>query len=67
MSLRGKNLLSNWDFLFKLEINKVYTYLINANFNFISIRNNSVTPLIIPRYYRIGFVIKYEAKEGYLI
>ena len=67
MSLRDKKLLLNRDFLFKLSINKVYTYLINTNFNFIIIRNNRILFLIISRYYRVNLIIKYEAKKEYSI
>ena len=45
----------------------MYTYLININFNFITIRNNRILFLIISRYYRINSIIKYEAKEEYSI
>ena len=48
-------------------INKIYTYLINTNFNFITIRNNRILSLIISYYYRINLIIKYEAKEEYLV
>ena len=67
MSLRDKKLLLNRDFLFELLINKVYTYLINTNFNFIIVRNNRILFLIISRYYRVDSIIKYEAKEEYSI
>ena len=49
--LRDKKLLLNRNFLFELLINKVYTYLININFNFIIIRNNRILSLIISYYY----------------
>ena len=49
--LRDKKLLLNRDFLFELLINKVYTYLININFNFIIVRNNRILSLVISRYY----------------
>ena len=67
MFLRNKKLLLNRNFLFELLINKVYTYLIDTNLNFITIRNNRISPLIISRYYRINSIIKYEAKEEYSI
>ena len=67
VSLRDKKLLLNRNFLFELLINKIYTYLINTNFNFIIIRNNRILSLVISRYYRINSIIKYEAKEEYSI
>ena len=48
-------------------MNKIYIYLINSNFNFVFIRNDNASPLIISRRYKISSVIKYEAKKGYLI
>ena len=48
-------------------INKIYTYLINTNFNFITIRNNRILSLISSYYYRINSIIKYEAKKEYLV
>ena len=65
--LRDKKSLLNYNFLFELLINKVYTYLINTNFNFIIVRNNRILSLIISCYYRINSIIKYEAKEEYSI
>ena len=65
--LRDKKLLLNRNFFFELSINKVYTYLINTNFNFIIVRNNRILSLIISYYYRINSIIKYEAKEEYFI
>ena len=65
--LRDNYSLFNRDFLFKSEINKIYIYLINSNFNFVFIRNNNTSLFIIPRHYRIDSVIKYEIKEEYLI
>ena len=65
--LYNKKLLLNRDFLFELLINKIYTYLINTNFNFIIIRNNRILSLIISRYYRINSIIKYKAKKEYSI
>ena len=65
--LRDKKLLLNRNFLFKPSINKVYTHLINTNFNFITIRNNRILSLIISRYYQVNSIIKYEAKEEYPI
>ena len=65
--LRDKKLLLDYNFLFELLINKVYTHLINMNFNFIIMRNNKILSLIISRYYRINSIIKYEAKEEYSI
>ena len=51
MFLYNKKLLLNQNFFFKSLINKVYTYLININFNFIIIYNNKILFLIISRYY----------------
>ena len=65
--LRDKKLLLNRNFLFKLSINEVYIYLINTNFNFIIMRNNRISSLIISRYYRVNLIIKYEAKEEYSV
>ena len=45
----------------------VYAHLVNRNFNFVSIRNDTDSPLVISRYYRISLVIEYEAEEGYPI
>ena len=65
--LRDKKLLLDRNFLFELLINKIYTYLINTNFNFIIMRNNRILFLIISYYYRVNSIIKYEAKEEYSI
>ena len=67
MFLRDKKSLLDYNFLFKLLINGVYTHLINTNFNFIIVRNNRISPLVISRYYRINSIMKYEAKEEYSI
>ena len=48
-------------------MNKVYIYFINLNFNFVFIRNNNISSLIISRRYKIDFVIEYEVKEKYSI
>ena len=45
----------------------MYTYLINTNFNFITIRNNRILSLVISYYYRVDSIIKYEAKEEYSV
>ena len=45
----------------------MYTYLININFNFIIVRNNRISSLVISRYYRIDSIVKYEAEEKYSI
>ena len=67
MFLRDKKLLLDYNFLFELLINEVYTYLINMNFNFITVRNNRILSLVISRYYRINSIMKYEAKEEYFV
>ena len=39
----------------------------NINFNFIIVRNNRISSLVISRYYRIDLIMKYEAEEEYFI
>ena len=65
MSLKSKTSLSNRDFLFKLEMQNVYIYLINANFIFIFIRNDIDFSFIISRKYKIGSIIKYKTEKSY--
>ena len=48
-------------------MNKIYIYFINLNFNFVFIRNNNTSPLIISCYYKIDSIIEYKAEKEYLI
>lgn len=65
VSLRGKEPLPDRDFLFEPSINGVYTHLVDTNFNFVTVRNDRTSPLVIPRHHRVGSVVEYEAEEGY--
>ena len=67
VSLRDRKSLLDRNFLFESSINKVYIHLMNTNFNFVIVRNNRISPLVIPRYHRIDSIMKYEAKEEYSI
>ena len=67
VSLRGKGLLPDRDFLFEPEMNGVYAHFVDSTFDFVSVRNDTASPLVMPRHHRIGSVIEYEAEESYPI
>ncbi len=45
----------------------MYIYFVNTNINFINIYNKKDTTLIILRYYYLGTIVEYKAKESYLV
>ena len=65
VALKGKGPLPDRDFMFEPEMQGAYAHLVDSNFNFVSIRNDTNSSLVIPRRHRIGSVVEYEAEEGY--
>ena len=45
----------------------VYSHFVNAEFNFVNVRNDNDSLFIISRYYKIDSIMKYEAKKAYLV
>lgn len=67
ISLRGNGPLPDRDFLFEPVMKGIYAPFVDANFNSVSVRNDSISPLVIPHRYRVGSVIDFKAKESYPI
>lgn len=67
VSLKGKQPLPDRDFLFEPEVDGVYSHFVDANFHFVNVRNDTASPLVIPRHHRVGSVVEYEAEESYQI
>ena len=65
--MKKKELLLNCDFLFEPQMKGVYFHFINVEFNFINVRNDNDSSFVIFRYYKINSIMKYEAKETYLV
>ena len=45
----------------------IYSHFINIKFNFINIRNDNDSSFIIPHYYKINSIMKYEIEKTYFI
>ena len=60
ISLRGKGLFFNRDFIFESKMKKIYFYFVNASFNFVNVRNDFAYSFLIFCYQKMSIVIKYE-------
>ena len=65
--MKKKKSLLNRDFIFESQIENVYSHFVNVEFNFINVRNDNDSLFIISRYYKIGFIMKYQVEEAYFM
>ena len=45
----------------------VYFHFINAEFNFVNVRNDNDSSFIISRHHKIDSIMKYEAEKAYFV
>ena len=50
ISLRDKGFFFDRDFIFKSKMKKVYSYFVNASFDFVNVRNDFIYLFLISRY-----------------
>lgn len=67
VSLKGKQPLPDRDFLFEPDMEGVYSHFVDADFGFVSVRNDTASPRVVPRHQRVGSIVEYEAEESYQI
>ena len=67
VTVGGKAQLPDRDFLFEPHTAGVYAHFIDSRVDFVNVRNEKNTPLIISRRQRMGSVVEYEAEETYPI
>ena len=60
-------MLLNRNFFLESQIKSVYSHFVNVKFNFVNVHNDNDFLFIISRYYKIDLIMKYEAKEVYLV